>query len=248
MIASLGTHDDVTHTAAATRRFYNPPDVAEVTVRGTSAFFNLAIGSGYRGHPLNGGLPHPTPDTTIQDRFYAIRDYHPFDKLTQAQYNALTVTHDSDANLIDITNSVQPTIPMGALGWKLLLDQPSNSWVGEKVLATSTTFNDQVLFTTYTPNASGSSNPCTPGAGNNRLYVVSVFDGSPVDNLSNQSNLATADRWITLAQGGIAPGVTFLFPAGANGKPVITVGPEIPPIPASFNSRQKTVWSEQDAN
>jgi len=248
VIASLGTHDDVTHTAAATRRFYNPPDVAAVTKLGAPPFFNLAIGSGYRGHPLNGGLPHPTPDTTIQDRFYAIRDYHPFDKLTQAQYNALTVTHDSDANLIDITNSVQPTIPMGALGWKLLLDQPSNSWVGEKVLATSTTFNNQILFTTYTPNASGSSNPCTPGAGNNRLYAVSVFDGSPVDNLSNQSNLATADRWIALAQGGIAPGVTFLFPADANGKPVLTVGPEIPPIHPSFNSRQKTVWSEQDAN
>src|SRR5207245_7395668 len=129
VIASLGTHDDSPHTAAATRRFYNPPDVAAVTKRGTPPFLNVAIGSGYRGHPLN---------TTIQDRFYAIRDYHPFDKLTQAQYNALTVTHDSDANLIDITSSVAPTIPVGALGWKLLLAPPSHSWLGEKVLATLT--------------------------------------------------------------------------------------------------------------
>src|SRR2546430_2137478 len=143
---------------------------------------------GYRGHPLNGTNCTPNcATTTIQDRFYTIRDYHPFDKLTQAQYNALTVTHDSDANLIDITNSVTPTIPTGALGWKLLLDQPGNSWVGEKVLASSTTFNDQVLFTTYTPNASASSNPCTPGAGNNRVYAVSASDASPVDNLPNQT-------------------------------------------------------------
>src|SRR5437773_886223 len=68
VIASLATHDDSPHTAAATRRFYNPPDVAAVTKRGLSPFFNIAIGSGYRGHPLNGALPHPTPDNTIQDR------------------------------------------------------------------------------------------------------------------------------------------------------------------------------------
>jgi len=260
VIASLGTHDDATHTVAATRRFYNRPDVAAVAKRGIPPFFNIAIGSGYRGHPLNGTNCTPNcATTTIQDRFYTIRDYHPFDKLTQAQYNALTVTHDSDANLIDITNSVTPTIPTGALGWKLLLDQPGNSWVGEKVLASSTTFNNQILFTTYTPNASVSSNPCTPGAGNNRVYAVSVFDGSPVDNLNNQNNLSIADRYTTLAQGGIAPGVTFLFPApqaGANGSPpplgaeaiVVVSGPEVLPFGLTANSRVKTVWSEQDAN
>src|SRR5213079_1572881 len=76
-----------------------------------------------------------------------------------------------------------------------------------------------------------SSNPCTPGAGNNRLYAVSVFDGRPVDNLANQSNATIADRWTTLAQGGIAPGVTFLFPApqtAVNGSP-----PPPPPRPTS---------------
>jgi type IV pilus assembly protein PilY1 len=251
VIASLGTHDDsAPHPVAAARRFYNPPDVAAITKRGTAPYFNIAIGSGYRGHPLN---------TTIQDRFYAIRDYHPFDKLTQTQYNALTVTHDSDANLIDITNSVAPTIPTGALGWKMLLNQPGNSWVGEKVLATSSTFNNQVLFTTYSPNAIVSSNPCTTGAGNNRLYAVSVFDGSPVANLNNQNNLSITDRSTALAQGGIAPGVTFLFPApqpGVNGNPpppnqqpvVCMSGAEVLGVCHNFNSRLKTVWSEQDAN
>src|SRR5207249_10500731 len=125
VIASLGTHDDPTHPVAAARRFYNRPDVAAVAKRGIPPFFNIAIGSGYRGHPLNGTNCTPNcATTTIRDRFYTIRDYHPFDKLTQAQYNAPTITHDSDANLIDITSSVTPTIPTGALGWKLLLDQP----------------------------------------------------------------------------------------------------------------------------
>ena len=265
VIASLGTHDDPAnaHPYAATRRFYNAPDVAAVTKRGLPPFFNIAIGSGYRGHPLNAPPPPPnTPpatDKTNQDRFYAIRDYHPFDKQTQAYYDAYTVTHDSDANLIDITSSVTPTVPAGALGWKLTLNQPGNSWVGEKVLAASSTFNDQVLFTTYTPNASASSDPCTPGAGNNRLYAVSVFDGRPVDNLANLSNASIADRWTTLAQRGIAPGVTFLFPAPQNGvngsppptdqRPVVCLsGAEVLGVCKNFNSRLKTVWSEQDAN
>jgi type IV pilus assembly protein PilY1 len=260
VIASLGSHDDSPHTVAAARRFYNPPDVAAVAKRGTSPYFNIAIGSGYRGHPLNGsGCTPNCATTTIQDRFYAIRDYHPFDKLTQAQYNALTVTHDSDANLIDITSSVTPTIPAGALGWKLTLNQPGNSWVGEKVLAASSTFSNQVLFTTYTPAASVSSNPCTPGGGTNRIYAVSVFDGSPVANLNNQNNLSITDRYTTLAQGGIAPGVTFLFPApqaGANGSPpplnqepvTCLSGAEVLGVCHNFNSRLKTVWSEQDAN
>lgn len=252
VIASLGTHDDSTHTVAATRRFYYPPDISAVDKRGMAPYFNIAIGSGYRGHPLN---------TTIQDRFYAIRDYHPFDKLTQSQYAALTVIHDSDSNLIDITNSVQPTIPAGAEGWKLLLDQPGNSWVGEKVLATSSTFNNQILFTTYSPNAAVASNPCTAGAGNNRIYAVSVFDGSPVDNLSSQSNTSITDRSMALAQGGIAPGVTFLFPApptGGSGSspppppsqdPVVCMsGAEVLGVCHNFNSRLKTAWSEQDAN
>jgi type IV pilus assembly protein PilY1 len=260
VIASLGTHDDTTHPAAATRRFYNAPDVAGISTRASPPYFNIAIGSGYRGHPL---------DTTAQDRFYSIRDYQTFVKLTQLQYDGLTVIHDSDSTLVDITNSVQPTIPSGAEGWKLLLDQPGNSWTGEKVLAVATTFQNDILFTTYTPSTGTSSNPCTPSVGTNRIYAVSVLDGSPVANLNNQNNLSITDRSQTLAQTGIAPGVTILFPPPGGGgggggggvgggggggggggpqKPTCMVGNEAVAVCPSFNNRLKTVWSEQDAN
>ena len=263
VIASLGTHDDASHTAAATRRFYNAPDVAAISTRASPPYFNIAIGSGYRGHPL---------DTTAQDRFYAIRDYQTFVKMTQAQYDALTPILDSDSTLVDITNSVQPTIPVGAEGWKLLLDQPGNSWAGEKVLAVSSTFQNVILFTTYTPSTGASSNPCAPSVGTNRIYAVSVFDGSPVANLNNQNNASITDRDQSLLQGGIAPGVSFLFPPppppappGGPGNPppppacvpgtpgcpqplVCTVGAEVLGVCHNFNSRVKTVWSEQDAN
>ena len=38
------------------------------------AFLNVAIGSGYRGHPLN---------TEVEDRLYSFRDYHPFTPMSQ---------------------------------------------------------------------------------------------------------------------------------------------------------------------
>lgn len=257
VIASLGTHDEATHTAAATRRFYNAPDVAAVRKRGLPPFFSIAIGSGYRGHPLN---------TTIQDRFYSIRDYQPFTKLTQVQYNDTSrrIVTDSVGEaaataLVDITGNVKPTVPPDANGWKLTLNQPGNSWIGEKVLGSSVTFNDQILFTSYTPNTSSASDPCTPGLGTNRLYAISVFDGSPVANLNNQNNTVIRDRYEVLSQGGIAPAVSFLFPApelGPDGKPVPSntqpvvcmSGAEVLGVCKSFNSRVKTFWRESDAN
>ena len=249
VIASLGTHDDSTPVLVNTRRFYNAPDVALVEKKGTPSYMNIAIGSGYRGHPLN---------TAMQDRMYAVRDYNPFGSMTQAQYAALTVIHDAD--LVDITNSVTPTIPVGAPGWKLLLDQPGG-WVGEKVLTSASTFNDQILFTTYTPGASSSSAAsCTPTIGLNKFYAVSVFDGSPVDSLNNHNNQTIDDRSTNLAQSGIAPSLAFLFPAptqtlGPNGQvisstqsPVVCMsGVEVLGACRSFNSRIKTYWNEADA-
>jgi len=250
VIASLGTHDDSVPSLAATRRFYNVPDVAAVEKRGTAPYMNIAIGSGYRGHPLN---------TSMQDRLYAVRDFLPFTPLTQAQYSALTVIHDAD--LTDITSSVTPTIAPASPGWKLLLNQPGNSWVGEKVLTAASTFNDQILFTTYTPGASSSSaGSCIPTIGTNKFYAISVFDGSPVANLNHHDNQTIDDRSTTLAQSGIAPSLAFLFPAptttlGINGQPVNSTqspvvcmsGVEVLGACRNFQSRIKTYWNEADA-
>jgi type IV pilus assembly protein PilY1 len=250
VIASLGAHDDAVKTLAATRRFYSVPDVALVEKKGSPTYMNLAIGSGYRGHPLN---------ISMQDRLYAVRDYKPFTALTQAQYDALTVVHDGD--LTDITASVAPTIPSGSPGWKLLLDMPSSSWIGEKVLSSASTFNNEVLFTTYTPGGGGGTVSCQPTIGTNKFYAISVFDGSPVANLNNHNNATIDDRSTTLAQSGIAPSLAFLFPApapgalGPNGQPlsptqspvVCMSGVEVLGACRNFQSRIKTYWNEADA-
>ena len=250
VIASLGAHDINNPTIADTRRFYNTPDIAVVQKKGQPVYMNIAIGSGYRGHPLNTGT---------QDRMYAVRDFNPFTPMTQAQYNALTPV--TDAGLTDITNSVTPTLSPSAPGWKLLLQTSGNTWIGEKVLVPAATINNDILFTTYTPNMTAATMSCQPTLGLNRFYAISVVDGSPVANLNNQNNTQTSDRWTNLAQGGIAPSLAFLFPAptaatDANGNalptnsqsPVICMsGVEVLGACRNFQSRIKTYWNEADA-
>src|SRR5678815_1990420 len=84
LLANLGaghlTGDpNTTAMKQAARRFYYAPDVSIVTPRGSAPYLNIAIGSGYRGHPL---------DKVIQDRFYSVRDYQPFNKRTNTSYNS----------------------------------------------------------------------------------------------------------------------------------------------------------------
>ena len=80
----------------AARRFYYAPDVSVVTPRGSAPYLNIAIGSGYRGHPL---------DKAIQDRFYSIRDYQPFNRRTNTSFNSPWVPIEDD-DLVDVTNNV----------------------------------------------------------------------------------------------------------------------------------------------
>ncbi len=224
------------------RRLYNTPDVSLMRRRGRSTFFNIAMGSGYRGHPLD--------DDTV-DRFYSIRDYRPFTKLTQAQYDLITPLRDSD--LIDITDDASPSLADDVVGWKLELRLP-----GEKVLAESRTFNNSIFFPTYIPNT-GTLEACEPPEGNNRVYVVSAFDGSPVieqDGVATDSNndgypdLTVDDRYSDLDQSGIAPETVMLFPGGGGGTdPVICLnGVEVLEACTSFSSRMRTFWRESAAN
>jgi type IV pilus assembly protein PilY1 len=245
VIASLG--GAVGGNASNNRRFYNAPDAAFFGTLGHAPYLNISIGSGYRGHPLN-------TDTT--EYFYAVRDYKPFTMRTQADFDAGTVYTDS--NMVDITSTpVNPTIPEGSPGWKL-----GFSGYGEKVLSSSVTFNNVVLFTTYTPG--GAVTTCSPSIGVNRYYAVNVWDGSPA---------LAADRFQTLTQAGIAPNVTLVIsnitdaaanrnnqstyvpPSACSGDPTCTntgtvvgfSGSERLKNVPQFGSRTRTYWNANDA-
>ncbi len=207
VFASLGNAHLGTHPVATTRRFYSAPDVAFLSDGGRT-WLNVAIGSGYRGHPLN---------IQAEDRFYALRDHQPFARLTQAQYNAATVITEADTNLIDITTTLTPTIPPGATGWRLDLKRPTGGWTGEKSLSEARTIESMIQFTTYEPNSDSTttSASCAPGVGTNRLYTISAYTGAPVFDRESPEDPPDSvdDRESELAQGGIAPEVVWLFPS-----------------------------------
>lgn len=198
VVAQLGSAPNATPTTAESRRFYYAPDLALTSDR-YSSFLHVGIGSGHRAHPNS---------TFTQDRFYALRDYEPFDHHPQSYYNNLTPI--TEADLVDITDDITAVVPSGSTGWKFELRQ-----VGEKVLAEARTFNNQVFFTTFTPGAGALSNGCQPTLGTNRLYIMDLLTGAPVNNLDNsadEDNLTEADRYRDFP-GSISSEVVFLFPS-----------------------------------
>jgi type IV pilus assembly protein PilY1 len=237
VFAALGFADSPGTGTAKARRFYYAPDVSLVRT-GTETYLNIAIGSGYRGHPLN---------KEIEDRFYSLRDYQPF--TAGASFTPIT---ENTTTLIDVTTNITPTIPAGAAGWKINLESAK----GEKVLAEARTFDDQILFTTYLPNTGAvppGSNVCVPRQGSNRLYTVNVRDGSPVTNRddptgpdgTNTRPDSPTDRWGELSQGGIAPEVVILFPETSD--PTCIVGVEQCGVDLT-NEPVRTFWNRKGSD
>lgn len=197
VFASLGNGDLAVKTdATKNRRFFYAPDVSLIDA-GTTNFINIGIGSGHREKPIT--------DVTVVNRFYSLRDFNVFSQVQNTQYKATCGTSetspchqiitDGDTRLLDVTGVANPTIPAGGVGWRMNLQD-----AGEKVLAESRTFQSQVYFTTYSPEER-EYNPefCVATVGLNRLYVANVATGKLV-------------VLTQLAQGSIAPEVTFVFP------------------------------------
>lgn len=176
---------------ADNRRFYNAPDVSLIQRRAEDPYFNIAIGSGYRGHPL---------DTVTQDRIYSVRDKLPFARLSQLAYNALTPVVDAD--LVDITSDPAGSVVTPAdAGWKLILPNQSGR-SGEKVLAEATTVNNVILFTTFQPLEASAGDPCYP-ANINRAYAMTVDSGRPALDFNDDGTVDNDDLSVELSQSGI---------------------------------------------
>lgn len=206
VLASLGAADTERKAIADNRRFYSAPDVALIQRRGADPYFNIAIGSGYRGHPLH---------TETRDRFYSIRDRNPFGRLTQAQYDAATPV--TDASLTDITDDpAAARVPASAPGWKLEM-RLNGGWSGEKILAEATTINGTVLFTSYQPTPQEASDPCLPANGINRAYALRVDSGRPAVDFNEDEAIDATDISMRLTQSGIAGEVSIAVESATRG-------------------------------
>jgi type IV pilus assembly protein PilY1 len=199
VIAQLGAEGNTPTTDAETRRFYNAPDISLFNDNAQNRrFIAISIGSGYRAHPL---------DNTTNERFYSIRDKRVFGSMTQIEYNNFVPIKES--NLVEVSGSIGTAIGASDSGWMFTL--PAN----QKVLTESVTFDNEVFFVAFSPDASNvSGDSCSPGVGRNYLYRVSVVNGDPIADLSSVvAGTEDSLRVTDLAQGGIAPSPRFLFPS-----------------------------------
>jgi len=216
LLANLGaghlTGDpNTTAMKQAARRFYYAPDVSIVTPRGSAPYLNIAIGSGYRGHPL---------DKVIQDRFYSVRDYQPFNKRTNTSYNS-PYAPVTDDKLVDVTDDVTTPVIDGENGWKINLVEPGDKWRGEKVLAESITVNGVIFFPTFTPTGANVDNPCLATT-LNRTWAVYLDSAMPFGLRDNEDPDGDGggetgdptDRYLDDKQGGIAPGTSIVQTEG----------------------------------
>ena len=198
-------------TAAGNRRFYYTPDVSLSHDR---SYLNIAIGSGYRAHPLN---------TAVHDAFFVIRDNNPHDPAKDvdghAVYTAVSMSDLFDAtdNTLGQGTTSEITTARNDLwnnkhGWYIYMNESDGTFGGEKVLARSETFNGTVIFTTFKPVASSTS-LCSPAQGTARVYFVSVYDATPAfdNNGTGDTNLTREDRNTDLKRGGIPPEISIIF-------------------------------------
>ena len=234
VIADLQKHTAASPLAAANnRRFYYSPDIALVALGNDKPYFTIAIGSGYRAHPL---------DTSVNDRFYVLKDYAVSGPPTETDENGaikIKYTKQYEDKLQDITtlNLADKTVQLsdsvkGHLknGWYLKFGLTVGGKSGEKVLANAVTLAGNIIFTTYTP-PTGSNNPtrCTADIGDGAAYIMRIDDGRPVADLAagGGSELEEADRKQILKSTGIPAEPLPIYTEGPNGnQAIVLVGKE----------------------
>ena len=150
------------------------------------------------------------------DRFYSLRDYNPFGKVSQDDYNKTDrrIIKDGDTDLNDATTTVDIVVKEGDAGWKLQLQTTAGAWKGEKVLAEAITVGGVILFPTFQPDGQQAKDPCLP-ATLNRVYAVRADNARPfADNNHDGDKSDVADRAGELKQGGIAAGISVIVDNG----------------------------------
>lgn len=187
------------------RRFFYGPDVSEISL-GEEHYYAVALGSGYRAHPLN---------SEINDHFYMIKDTGVFNLDGDGNYTLPSTTlnvaglYDATDHLLTSSDTSVQQLESNAYaqlsGWMIRLGAG-----GEKVLASPLILDYQIIFTTYLP-ATASNSTCAPPSGNSRAYLVQLTNGNAVTDLNNDGEQQPEDRYAQLKQTGIAPDTKILI-------------------------------------
>ncbi len=226
MIAQVGGNTEATNL-----RFYNKPNVALVKDKAYGDYLTISIGSGHRAHPLL--------TTDVNNRFYVIKDHHPYpygstvtptyQSKTEASTNTLSASGVNSQKLYNATDLMtggkaayindMPAIMNNGGGW--FVDMNAN---GEKVLAESTTFSSAIIFTSFSPTTGTLLSNCGADSGTARMYVLDQKTAMAAIDLNEDGILNSDDSFQTLTHSGIAPRPVVIYREG--GGKTIAIGTE----------------------
>ncbi|MGI9202075.1 MAG: hypothetical protein ACR2QL_13510, partial [Woeseiaceae bacterium] len=144
------------------------------------------------------------------------------------------------ADLVEVKGRTRTTIGNTDRGWMLTLPDD------EKILADSLTFDNQIFFVGFTPDAQAAAG-CTTSLGKNHLYRLNVVSGNPMES-------SVASRRES-PHGAIAPSPVVLFPAPGidcvgeecSIRPLVCIGAECfdPQLDAT---PVRTLWTQGGIN
>ena len=236
VIANLSSDTAV----ADNRRFFYRPDVALVEQSG-KRFLSIAIGSGNRAHPL---------DKSVNDRFYMIRQtsitsrpegYGMVDDVASAAAGTTVYRPVAEDDLYNATENLIQSTDVDIASDAAVSLKAKEGWLlemtgtGEKVLASSLTVSNQIIFTSYLPETVASDS-CSPAVGTGRHYSVSVFDATPINGTTPES------RYSDLTVAGIPNEPTPFI--DSDGELTVLVNLEKVATP-DYQELTRVYWTEQ---
>jgi type IV pilus assembly protein PilY1 len=198
------------------RKFLFPAD-AVASSDSTGNFIAVLIGSGDRQHAF---------DTSIQDRFYMIKDRTSATNPTPATIN--------DADLFDATTQNGSNDS----GWKMDLG------LGEKNVGGVVTLGGTTFFNTNQPSATAGGGACGNNLGIARQYSINFADAGATADLNSTGSLDTLDRSKQVAGGGFLPSpVPATVEIDGKKYQVVISGTQVQQPPgATLDTRQRTYW------
>lgn len=233
IIADFGKDNSQTDNV----RFYTSPDVSwsnEGYFYNSSSKslysqerFQIAVGSGYRAHPLN---------NLASDRLYIINDFN-----TSSAPASYTRLGRSDLADYSSYNSASVSQVKNGLFYSL----PD---LGEKSLSDSITANGYTYFTTYRPSNGQSRSGCEPDIGYGRLYIIKPQYYNLADDGSIKLNKPTVDK-PEITQPGIPTVPVLIYPPGEEGGkhgPKVIVGAEVFESAGGDQWLRRNYWREYD--
>jgi type IV pilus assembly protein PilY1 len=198
------------------RKFLFPPDAVSSS-DSTGNFIAVLVGSGDRQHAF---------DTTIQDRFYMIKD-----RTSASNPTPATIT---DAELFDATNSNGSN----DFGWKMGLG------LGEKNVGGTVTLGGTTFFNTNQPSSTAGGGSCGSNLGIARQYSVNFADAGATADLNSSGVIGVEDRSRTVAGGGFLPSpVPATVEINGQKYQVVISGTQVQQPPgATLDTRRRTYW------